>query len=231
MQRVLSVDSASVFILKSNPPYVGVIAEGKVPTTGWTRPGLGAWFYIMPPEDGIQDFDFHAEPPTGIILPVVTPIAADTVITRDPNDYWGKGKPLVGVRIHARENSVVAKLDTKKSLDVQANLARTLQSAPYPWPWPWHVYHTAGPEPWPWPWLASHTAGDDNPVPWPWLGSHVAGGDLPFPFGVGICRDMFIGKTLRVYHTGDALTKDRRPDRANIELDPSTERIINVWFG
>src|SRR5689334_14785410 len=119
MQRVLSIDFASVFLVKSNPPYVGVSAIGKVPTTGWTHPHLSAWFYIVPPTDGIQDFDFNAMPPSGVFLPIVVPISAHAVIARDPTNYWGHGKPLHGVRIHARDNALVATLDMKVSTDVQ----------------------------------------------------------------------------------------------------------------
>jgi hypothetical protein len=241
VQRVMSVDSASVFLLKSNPPYVGVTAHGKVPTTGWTHPNLGAWVYVMPPSDGIQDFDFYAEPPGGITLPVVSPIAAHAVITRNPNDYWGKGQPLVGVRVHARENSIVAKLDQKTTLEVDISRGLMPQSAPYPWPWPWSTNHIAAgslPLPWPFPWSVARPAGPE-PWPWPWLSSLFGGSDSPFPLSRGVefpfpfdpCKDVLIGKDLRVYHTGDALTKDLRPDRANIELAPSTNRIVNIWFG
>ena len=76
MERVLCVDSVQVAILESKPPQFAVMANGKVPSTGWTRPELSMWFYVVPPEDGIQDFDFVAEPPSGIVLPVVTPTRA-----------------------------------------------------------------------------------------------------------------------------------------------------------
>jgi len=39
-----------------------------------------------------------------------------------------------------------------------------------------------------------------------------------------------VGKTLRVYHTGDPLTRDFRQDRANVELGPD-ERIVAIWIG
>jgi hypothetical protein len=197
MQRILSVKSVSVFILRSDPPQVGITADGDVPTSGWTQPSLSPWFYVVPPADGIQDFDFVAEPPTGIVLPVVSPISVHAVIARDPKDYWGKGKPLKGVRIHARENSIVATLDEKKILET----AR-LSALP-----------------------------SDSPSPWPWLapGVHL-GGDNTFPWDAH-CLSKLIGYTVRLYHTGDPLTRDLRPDRFDIELDPTTERIVRVWFG
>jgi hypothetical protein len=178
-QRVMSVDSASIFLLKSFPPYVGVAAHGKVPTSGWSRPSLEPWLYFVAPDDGIQDFDFIAEPPAGISFPVVLPIAAVTVIPRDPRNYWGEGKPLIGVRIHARENTLEAKLDERKELQIQANMGAITQSAPYPWPWPWSPDHIAAgglPLPWPFPWSVARPAG---PEPWPWS---VARGPQPWPW-------------------------------------------------
>ena len=132
MERVTHVDQALVIILKSNPPLVGVAASGKVPTTGWSNPRLNRVFYFVPPADGIQDFSFDAEPPQGVFLPVVTPIAAHSIITRDPQNYWGEGKPLRGVRIHARENAVEAPLDLHPR-----EILGDKPAGPYPWPWPW----------------------------------------------------------------------------------------------
>jgi hypothetical protein len=206
MQRVVRVESAETFLLKSHPPKVGVVAHGKVPASGWTNPELTPWFYIAPPADGIQDLDFVAEPPRGgtIILPVISPISAHTVLSRAPDDYWGKGRPLLGVRIHARENSIVAKLSADKPAEVQ--LAGI----------PAGAVDKASPYPWPWPWLTAFAAG---------------GGDSPFPLKGRLPAFDLLGKTLRVYHTGDVLTQDHQPDRANIELSPATERIVDVWFG
>ena len=42
-------------------------------------------------------------------------------------------------------------------------------------------------------------------------------------------EDMY-GKTLRVYHTGDAITMDYSEDRVNIELGPD-DRIAKVSIG
>lgn len=42
---------------------------------------------------------------------------------------------------------------------------------------------------------------------------------------------VLIGASLRVYRTGDLLTQDLRSDRANIELDPISERIVRIWLG
>jgi len=58
------------------------------------------------PDDGILDIDFYAAEPTGIVLPMMSDITASLVINRDPVNYWGKGKPLAGARVHAATNSL-----------------------------------------------------------------------------------------------------------------------------
>jgi hypothetical protein len=210
----MTVDNATAVILKSNPPQVGIAAAGTVSTTGWTHPALEPWFYIAPPADGILDFDFGAMPPDHIVLPMTMPIAAHAVITRDPRDYWGEGKPLAGVRIHARQNSVVAMLDAKASSEARLSLAAK-----------------GGIDPVPWPWLAPgvHIKGDGDPFPI--ARAAALGDDIPFPIAVNICLAQLTGKTVRVFHTGDVLTMDYRPERLNLELNPQTERIVRAFFG
>jgi hypothetical protein len=153
----------------------------------------GPILLCVPPADGIQDYSFDAEPPHGIVLPVITPIAAHAIITRNPQDYWGDGKPLRGVRIHARENSIVSELKEPPQ-DLKAGIA-----GPYPWPWPWQTE-----------------------------GVHLTEGSEPFPTGA---PGYLAGMALRVYHTGDMITKDYRLDRFNIELSRETERIVRAWIG
>lgn len=192
MVRVYDVQSAVIKILKSDPPQIVVSASGRTSSTGWTNPKLGAWYYFDVPKDGIQDFDFTADEPAGISLPVLTPVSADAVITRDPANYWGKGKPLKGVRIHARTNTIEQKLEERSELFDPLG-----EGLPLPWPFPWRsLQKLSGPG-------TGGLAVSDNPV----------------------------GSLLRVYNSGDGLTKDYRPDRYNVELSPSTQRIVSVWYG
>lgn len=197
MVRIYDVQSVAIAILKSNPPQIIVSAVGRASSTGWSNPTLGAWYYIDVPKDGIQDFDFTADEPTGISLPVLCPIAASTLISRDPANYWGKGRPLVGVRIHARTNLIEERLEGKSE-------TFELMSGEDGWPMPW-------------PFPTSR---------WKTLSGPSAGGG-----GFNTTGNSPVGCSLRVYHTGDALTKDYRLDRYNVELSPSTERIVQVWYG
>jgi hypothetical protein len=65
---------------------------------------LEARVYIQPPPDGIWDFDFTAEAPTGIVLQVFTRIPAEL--------KWNTTAELKGVRVHASNNNLVVMLDT-----------------------------------------------------------------------------------------------------------------------
>jgi hypothetical protein len=184
MQRVLEVTSVDLSLVTTRPPQIHIVTHGTVPTSGWTNPGLSPWFYIRPPDDGIQDFDFVADEPSAIVLEVITTVVAEATIPRDPADYWGRGQALRGIRIHARTNIKDATLGNADQLKQAIALF----------------------------------SGDGDPIPWLIMTTTAPDSDL-------------IGKSLRVYHTGDILTEDFRPDRANIELAPQTERIVRVWSG
>jgi len=184
-----------------------VVAIGEVPTSGWTNPGLSAAIYFTPPSDGIQDFTFYVDPPRGYVIQMPLPIIASESAKVDVANYWGEGQPLKGVRVHSKSNHI------EKPIDEASSFSPMQGGMPLPWPFPWRTNQTS------------------NFVA-------LQGGDLPFPYSLGKIPQLpwpissaLIGKTLRVYHTGDPLTEDYRPDRANIELSPATQRIVAVWFG
>jgi len=54
------------------------------------------------------------------------------------------------------------------------------------------------------------------------------GEEIPNPQPVQIQE--LVGRPLRVYKTGEAITKDRIPNRVNIETDDQGV-IVNIWFG
>jgi hypothetical protein len=98
-ELVYQVDSVRLAILKSNPPQLQIDAEGLTRTGGWTNPELVEIVYVQPPADGIYDYDFVAEPPSGPSTDALTPIAATTIRTSIPDD-------LKGVRVRSETNSV-----------------------------------------------------------------------------------------------------------------------------
>jgi len=102
-EEVYSVDTVCFSINKCNPPQIIVQATGMANSSGWSGGTLEAAQYIEPPQDGIQDFTFFAEPPSGIVLWVMTPIAGVGGIEQFG---WVKG-----VRVTASGKSIVSMLD------------------------------------------------------------------------------------------------------------------------
>lgn len=100
--KVSSVESVCLNVNKSNPPQLVAAAKGLVNSSGWSDGRLVPWLYVMPPEDGIQDFDFIAKSPDGMVLWVELPITASLVMEMPG---W-----LKGVRVHAATNAMEAKV-------------------------------------------------------------------------------------------------------------------------
>lgn len=107
-KKILSVDAVHLAIDKSNPPRLHVAAMGQVGSSGWKGAVLAPRLTIVPPEDGIQDLDFLATPPTGMALTVLLPISAD--ITLDMVAW------LKGVRVHSAHNAVEARFGPGETL-------------------------------------------------------------------------------------------------------------------
>lgn len=102
-QSVSSVKTVCFSINKSNPPQLAVNASGSVNSSGWKGGALVPRVYVMQPQDGVQDFDFVAEAPNGIVLWVISAISGDGCIELEP---WIKG-----VRVHSATNSITALLN------------------------------------------------------------------------------------------------------------------------
>jgi hypothetical protein len=98
--RVYVVDSVSLSLLKSNPPKLIITASGTVNSTGWTQPRLRPRFNIhFPPANGIYEFDFVADPPTGPVLWVMTSVKAGYIMDPMPGN-------LKAVIVHSCTNSI-----------------------------------------------------------------------------------------------------------------------------
>lgn len=214
--KVYAVDKVAFYLSKSKPPQLIALADGRVPTSGWSHGRLSPYVYLVPPADGIWDFDFIATPPRGPSLQVITPISAEPFMSVLPP--WCKG-----IRVHASFNSLESDasplvLDAD-SLVTFPSLSRGGRGS-------------SGD--------AVH-AGDDL-IPWPWKSFdwqvNPANSSIPKRAqsltGSGadklLCSEL-VGKALRVYHDGDMLTLDHRPDRCNIGLSKASGRIAEVWLG
>ncbi len=92
------IKEVKVSILKPNPPILQIEALGEVNSGGWTQGTLLPYVYIVPPKDGIYEFDFVALAPTG----PATRALEDIEASYDWRDF---PKDLKGVRVHGAENS------------------------------------------------------------------------------------------------------------------------------
>lgn len=102
-QLVYSVENVELAILKSDPPQLSIRAKGTTRTGGWTNPELAEIIYVMPPADGIYEYEFKATPPGGSSTDALTPIEAETIRQSIP-------KELKGVRVKAETNKKEARL-------------------------------------------------------------------------------------------------------------------------
>jgi hypothetical protein len=103
-EKVMQVDSVSVSFIKTNPPQLKIEATGKVNSGGWTKPELKERIHIVPPIDGMYEYDFVATPPSGPATQPILSISAETVRRDVP-------KGMKGVTVFAAKNSKQAKLE------------------------------------------------------------------------------------------------------------------------
>ena len=96
--KIYSAERACFHINKINPPQLVVEAVGTVNSSGWSGGRLVPYSYVTPPADGIQDFDFLALAPSGMVLWAMQPITGHASIELSP---WMKG-----VRIHTSTNAI-----------------------------------------------------------------------------------------------------------------------------
>jgi hypothetical protein len=122
--KVHSVDDVAAALLTGKAPSLLVSAAGRAASSGWSNAQLAQYIHISPLADGVQAFDFVAQrPPIGsAVLPVLTPIRAETVIPNaDVDNYWGPGQPLRGVRIYAVANAKTALFDEPTGMHALAS--------------------------------------------------------------------------------------------------------------
>jgi len=75
-------------------PAITLRADGTVPTGGYTDARIEPRIYVMPPTDGIQEFDFTVTPPPAgaMVTEVVTLVSATYDFAKPP--AWVKGVRL-----------------------------------------------------------------------------------------------------------------------------------------
>ena len=95
IHKVNSVDINIIAILES---AIQITVKGLASSSGWTNPRLEP-VANTPQEEGIHEYNFVADPPSGITIPVLTHIEATVQITKIPEDFKG-------VKVHASTNSL-----------------------------------------------------------------------------------------------------------------------------
>lgn len=81
--KLFQVTDVRVMKRNESPLQLYIQVSGLAASSGWTNPRLDN-SADPDPEDGVLVFSFEADRPTGISLPVLTPIAADIEVT--PNN-------------------------------------------------------------------------------------------------------------------------------------------------
>ncbi len=108
--KVLRVLDIELSIEKSNPPSLVIKAKGEVQTGGWTKGHLSPYVYIVPPADGIYEFDFLADAPEGIVTQGLSKIESKPFIWKDFS------ADLVGVKVYASQNSRTKQLSRESKV-------------------------------------------------------------------------------------------------------------------
>ncbi|MGX9574286.1 hypothetical protein [Mesorhizobium sp. f-mel] len=97
--------------------HISIIALGRVSTTGWSDGRLVRIVNVVPPSDGIVEFEFLANAPseTAILLEVLTPISANSAMENvEISNFWGTDLPLRGIRVLAARNSKTVEVLSKE---------------------------------------------------------------------------------------------------------------------
>ncbi|HED35478.1 MAG TPA: hypothetical protein ENJ08_14880 [Gammaproteobacteria bacterium] len=106
--KVYDVKDVKLSLLKTSPPKLSIVAQGSVPSGGWSDPHLIPYIYIQAPPDGIYDFDFIATPPDGLATQAFADIEVSHTLESIDNG-------LKGIRVHASQNSIVSLLNNDSS--------------------------------------------------------------------------------------------------------------------
>ena len=101
VDRVLNVQLAVEKVL---PPNLLIRAVGEMYSGGWSNPRLEPYVYIVPPADGIYEFDFVVDVPAGPRTEPVEEVKTEYRWDAYPEDS------VKGVRVYAKVNNVVAEL-------------------------------------------------------------------------------------------------------------------------
>ena len=200
MQRIHDLKSVKAFqIAAGDALWLGIMASGTSPSSGWRNPVLSPWLYTRKPADDIQDFDFYADEPRTVVDRSCQPIVADGLIERSRIDYWGEGNDLAGVRIHSRQDTIEARFSDAEPVD-PSTLPTHVQTIGVPWSW---------------------TSGREN--------GHADEGQSDLETLSNNVITSIIGTRLRLLETSDACVPALPMGHTNIQIDLVTRTIKRIW--
>jgi hypothetical protein len=126
-RQILSVENMTLLLVRTDPAQLHITAQGFVSSSGWSNSALvliDEKSELSP--DGVLDFNFIAEPPSGISLPVITPSTASFVWTKEASR-------VVAVRVVARTNEKTELVNNP----IFKTFAFGEETPVFPRPWPW----------------------------------------------------------------------------------------------
>ncbi len=207
--KVFSIQEVSLGFTPSVPPSVIIGAAGTAPTSGWSNGRLIPRVYVIPPEDGLWDFDFIATTPSGIALQKLTPISSTPFVAKVPE--WFKG-----ARVHASTNSASQTTETagSESVSLTQFSSSSLDGGDY---------------------FSGTKKADGGVDGFPWyvvLGARKTDEDLPTNETI---LQKTVGSTLgmlvRVHRETDPVTDDYRTNRINFVVAKDKPTILRVYIG
>lgn len=115
--KIFQVTQVTVIKHGESPATLCIQASGLAASSGWTNPRLDN-AADPNPEDAVLEFSFDADRPTGVVLPVLTPISASVNITPENG--------ADAVIVTARTNSITVHASEFKTLPTDSGPITTL---------------------------------------------------------------------------------------------------------
>lgn len=101
-KKIMEVTEVTVQATEKNPSIISIISKGNVSSGGWSNARLIPYDNKQTPVDGIYNFDFVADAPSGISIDVISEIASKEIL------FDNSSKQLKGVKINASENYITS---------------------------------------------------------------------------------------------------------------------------
>ena len=206
--KILVVESVELHFTEGENPAMVIGAQGIASSFGWKNGELVPWVYINPPEDGIWGFDFIADAPAGISIPVISYISTEPFMLETPS--W-----LKGIRVHASTNALTSEINETILSQEKVQFLAADFSMQFDEPLPRDFEPKWPPKPMSWP-----LPFPEFPLP-----------DLQTPNLLKMPIGSIKGRPIRVYTEGDVITKEYIANRINFVLDKISGYVKEIYLG